>query len=77
MAGFAESIMLKAPPEEAFAYLGDPSTATTVDPAVISYEPDSNSDEGRHGQPGQGTSWGDSCEYDNKGEGLGGGPGAW
>jgi len=41
MAGFAESIVLKVPPEEAFAYLGDPSTATAVDPAVISYEPDS------------------------------------
>lgn len=41
MSGFSESIVLKASPEEAFAYLGDPSTATEVDPAVISYEPDS------------------------------------
>lgn len=36
---FSESIVLRASPEEAFAYLGDPSTATTIDPAVISYEP--------------------------------------
>ena len=40
MAGFSESIVLWVSPQEAFAYLGDPSTATTVDPAVISYEPD-------------------------------------
>jgi len=38
---FAESVILPVPPETAFAYLGDPSTATTLDPAVISYEADS------------------------------------
>jgi hypothetical protein len=39
--GFTESIVMGTSPEKAFAYLGDPATATTVDPAVISYEPDS------------------------------------
>lgn len=37
---FSESIVIRASPEAAFAYLGDPSTATTIDPAVLSYEPD-------------------------------------
>lgn len=32
---------MRTSPDRAFAYLGDPSTASTVDPAVISYEPDS------------------------------------
>lgn len=38
---FSESIILPATPADAFAYLGDPQTATAVDPAVVSYEPDS------------------------------------
>ena len=38
---FSESIVIKAPPEAAFAYLADPATASIIDPAVISYEPDS------------------------------------
>lgn len=42
MASFAESIVLHTTPEAAFAYLGDPRTATTVDPAVISYESDTD-----------------------------------
>jgi carbon monoxide dehydrogenase subunit G len=37
---FRESIVIRVSPEAAFAYLGDPSTATEIDPAVISYEPD-------------------------------------
>lgn len=41
MIGFSESIVMRTSPATAFAYLGDPATATTVDPAVISYEPDS------------------------------------
>jgi len=40
MIGFSESIVLPVSPNEAFAYLGDPTTATTVDPAVVSYESD-------------------------------------
>ncbi len=39
-ATFSESIVIKASPETSFAYLGDPATAPIVDPAVISYEPD-------------------------------------
>ena len=38
--GFSESVSMSVSPESAFAYLGDPSTATTLDPAVISYETD-------------------------------------
>lgn len=41
-ARFSESIVLPASPGEAFAYLGDPATATTIDPAVISYMPSTN-----------------------------------
>lgn len=37
---FSESVVLSASPLEAFAYLGDPKTATTLDPAVVSYEAD-------------------------------------
>ncbi len=39
--GFSESMVIRAAPGKAFAYLGDPATATIVDPAIISYEPDS------------------------------------
>lgn len=39
---FSESIVLRASPGEAFAYLGDPTTATTIDPAVISYVSNTN-----------------------------------
>lgn len=39
-ARFSESIVLPVSHAEAFAYLGDPETATTIDPAVISYEAD-------------------------------------
>jgi hypothetical protein len=42
MTSFAESVILHATPEAAFAYLGDPRTATTVDPAVISYDSDTD-----------------------------------
>lgn len=41
-AHFRESIVLNASPSAAFAYLGDPSTASIIDPAVISYEPSTN-----------------------------------
>jgi hypothetical protein len=37
---FSESIVMRATPERAFAYLADPTTAPIIDPAVISYEPD-------------------------------------
>lgn len=37
---FTESIVMRTTPEAAFAYLADPSTAPVIDPAVISYEPD-------------------------------------
>jgi hypothetical protein len=37
---FSESVVIKASPERAFAYLGDPATATSIDPAIISYTPD-------------------------------------
>ncbi len=37
---FSESIVIKASPEDAFAYLGDPATAERIDPAIISYVPD-------------------------------------
>lgn len=40
MIGFSESIVLPVSPNEAFAYLGDPTTASTVDPAVVSFESD-------------------------------------
>ena len=40
MIGFSESIILPVSPSEAFAYLGDPRTASIVDPAVISYSSD-------------------------------------
>jgi hypothetical protein len=39
-ARFSESIVIKAPPSDAFAYLGNPETATIIDPAVVSYVPD-------------------------------------
>lgn len=32
--------MIKVRPSEAFAYLGNPETATVIDPAVVSYVPD-------------------------------------
>jgi carbon monoxide dehydrogenase subunit G len=38
---FSESIVIKVPPAAAFAYLADPTTASVIDPAVLSYEPDS------------------------------------
>ena len=38
---FSESTVIHATPERAFAYLADPATAPIIDPAVISYEPDS------------------------------------
>jgi hypothetical protein len=38
---FSESIVIKVPREKAFAYLADPATAHIIDPAVISYVPDS------------------------------------
>ncbi len=38
---FSESILIRASPGAAFAYLADPTTAPIVDPAVLSYEPDS------------------------------------
>ena len=38
---FSESIVIRTTPEAAFAYLADPATAPIIDPAVISYEPDS------------------------------------
>lgn len=37
---FSESIVIRTSPEDAFAYLGDPATATKIDPAIISYAPD-------------------------------------
>ena len=38
---FSESVVIRTTPERAFAYLADPATAPVIDPAVISYEPDS------------------------------------
>ena len=38
---FSESIVMRTSPEGAFAYLADPATAPVIDPAVISYTPDS------------------------------------
>jgi hypothetical protein len=38
---FSESIIIKSSPQAAFAYLADPATASIIDPAVISYVPDS------------------------------------
>ena len=40
MIGFSESMSCQVSPNEAFAYLGDPTTASTVDPAVVSFESD-------------------------------------
>ena len=37
---FSESIVMRTSPERAFSYLADPATAHVIDPAVISYEPD-------------------------------------
>lgn len=37
---FTESIVMRTSPERAFNYLADPATAHVIDPAVISYEPD-------------------------------------
>jgi hypothetical protein len=37
-AHFRESIVIRVTPAAAFAYLGDPATATIIDPAVASYE---------------------------------------
>ena len=37
---FSESIVMRASPEAAFAYLADPTTAPIIDRAVRSYEPD-------------------------------------
>ncbi len=37
---FAESIVMKVAPQRAFAYLADPATAPIIEPAVISYTPD-------------------------------------
>lgn len=42
MAAFSESIVIEASPEDAFAYLGDPNTASVIDPAVVSYVSDTN-----------------------------------
>lgn len=39
---FSESIVIHSPPAEVFGYLADPSTASVIDPAVISYEPDTD-----------------------------------
>ena len=38
---FRESIIIRSSPEAAFAYLADPATAPVIDPAVLSYQPDS------------------------------------
>ena len=42
MATFSESIVIEVSPEVAFAYLGDPDTASVIDPAVVSYVSDTN-----------------------------------
>ena len=39
-AQFSEMITLRVPPEYAFDFLADPSTAPIIDPAVIAYRPD-------------------------------------
>ena len=39
-AQFSETITLRVPPEYAFDFLADPSTAPIIDPAVIDYRPD-------------------------------------
>jgi hypothetical protein len=38
---FSESVLIKSSPAAAFAYLADPATAPVIDPAVLSYAPDS------------------------------------
>src|SRR6185503_9503004 len=40
-AHFSESIVIRTSPAAAFAYLADPDTARIIDPAVVSYVPDS------------------------------------
>ena len=39
-AAFSETIVFDVPPEYAFDFLADPSTAPIIDPAVIEYRPD-------------------------------------
>ncbi len=38
---FRETVVIHASPAAAFAYLANPATAPVIDPAVLSYEPDS------------------------------------
>jgi hypothetical protein len=40
MAGFARSIVIGVPPDVAFDYLADPTTATVIDPMIVHYRPD-------------------------------------
>jgi carbon monoxide dehydrogenase subunit G len=40
VAGFARSIDIAVPPEVAFEYLADPTTATVIDPMIVHYRPD-------------------------------------
>lgn len=40
MESFSESIIIKSSPGAAFSYLGNPQTATLIDPAVIYYRPE-------------------------------------
>ena len=37
---FSVTTLIRATPDQVFWFLGDPSTATVIDPAVISYEPE-------------------------------------
>ena len=38
--GFSATVRIRVPPEQVFWFLADPSTASVIDPAVVSYEPD-------------------------------------
>ena len=38
--GFSTTVRIRVPPEQVFWFLADPSTASVIDPAVVSYEPD-------------------------------------
>jgi uncharacterized protein YndB with AHSA1/START domain len=40
MTNFCTSVLIRVPPARVFEFLADPSTARTIDPAVVSYEPE-------------------------------------
>ena len=38
--GFSTTVRIRVPPSQVFWFLADPSTASVIDPAVVSYAPD-------------------------------------